>query len=265
MTSQSSDLEPLAIVGIGCRVPGARGPAELWNLLVAGRCTVTEVTRWDTAGIASRRAGLVDDVDRFDAAFFGISPRDAAHMDPQHRVLLEVAWETLEDAGVPAHRLTGERVGVFVGITTADYLELNAGHVDTYSATGKLATFAANRVSYGLDLRGPSLGRRDTRSPENRAARDLSIRILCIEIDSRGLFPKLVLSEFNCVTLWPPSSTTVAPIPDSHQITQFTAGSVKANESGIHRGMAHGLVGGRIGSRRRVGVDLLEFGLLNSF
>jgi acyl transferase domain-containing protein/acyl-CoA synthetase (AMP-forming)/AMP-acid ligase II/acyl carrier protein len=151
--------EPIAIVGIGCRFAGARDARELWAQLEAGRDAVTDAPA--ARGLAmSSRAGWIDDVDRFDAAFFGISPREAVQMDPQHRVILEVAWEALEDAGLPAERLSGAAAGVFVGITTADHLELHAADttmLDVHSASGRLATFAANRISYALDLRGPSV------------------------------------------------------------------------------------------------------------
>jgi acyl carrier protein len=127
--------EPLAIVGIGCRFPGASGPAAFWQLLTEGRDAITEVPseRWSIDGlfdadpaipetVVTRWGGFLTGVDRFDAAFFGIAPREASRMDPQQRLLLEVTWEALEDAGLPAERLAGSKTGVFVGIspTTTD-------------------------------------------------------------------------------------------------------------------------------------------------
>ncbi len=110
--------------------------------------------------IATSCGGFLNSVDRFDAPFFGISPREAAYLDPQHRLLLEVSWEALEDAGLPADRLGGESVGVFVGVSSNDYgriLAAGPGLEDAYSVTGNSASMAANRISYHFDFRGPSL------------------------------------------------------------------------------------------------------------
>ena len=165
--------EPIAIVGIGCRFPGADGPAAFWELLRDGVEAVGEVPadRWDIDAfhdpdpaapgkMVARRAGFLDRVDRFDADFFGISPREAMHTDPQQRLLLEVSWEALEDAGQAPDRLAGGPVGVYVGLSTHDYRRLygddpEAG--DAYTLAGNAASIAANRISYAFDFRGPSL------------------------------------------------------------------------------------------------------------
>ena len=165
--------EPIAIIGIGCRFPGADGPAAFWRLLSDGADAITEVPadRWDgdafydpdpnVPGTAvSRRGGFLCGVDQFDFQFFGISPRESAQMDPQQRLLLEVAWEALEDAGQVPERLAGSRTGVFVGISTNDYGYLQAGRlrqVDAYTGTGNALSVAANRLSYLHDFRGPSM------------------------------------------------------------------------------------------------------------
>ena len=133
--SQGSARQPLALVGIGCRFPGGVRDAEsFWRMLLAGESGVSLVPddRWnwrryfhpDPAApnrITSRRGGFVDGLKLFDAAFWGISPREARRMDPQQRWLLEAAWEALEDAGAPPERLRGADVGVYVGISTHDY------------------------------------------------------------------------------------------------------------------------------------------------
>ncbi len=153
----------VAVVGIGCRFPGASGPEAFWKLLVDGIDAVGEVPegrRGDFAGQASTRAGFLDRVDRFDAEFFGISPREAGQVDPQQRLLLEVGWEAFEDAGLVVDRLACGRVGVFVGISTNDYGRLQAGgdrREDAYTLTGNASSIAANRISYAFDFRGPSL------------------------------------------------------------------------------------------------------------
>ncbi len=136
--------EPIAVVGIGCRLPGAApGPDGFWDLLARGRDGVREVPpdRWDIdryydpdpdalARMSTRWAGILEGpVGAFDATFFGISRREAVSMDPQHRLLLETAWEALEHAGHDPHALSGSRTGVYVGISTTDYhhLLLRAG------------------------------------------------------------------------------------------------------------------------------------------
>jgi acyl transferase domain-containing protein len=166
--------EGVAVVGLGCRFPGAHGPEAFWRLLHEGREAVGEVPpgRWDAAAfhdpapgapgrICTNRGGFVEGVDGFDAAFFGISPREAASVDPQQRLLLETAWEALEDAGIAPGGLSGGRTGVFVGAMTADYAQLHLradpARLDAHAGTGTGTSFLAGRVSYVLGLRGPSL------------------------------------------------------------------------------------------------------------
>ncbi|WP_158501755.1 type I polyketide synthase [Vitiosangium sp. GDMCC 1.1324] len=166
---EQEQTEPLAIVGIGCRFPGgADSPETFWKLLEEGRDAVQPLEpRWALVGArpgedVPRWAGLLTEaVDHFDAAFFGIAPREARSLDPQHRLLLEVAWETLEDAGVPPGSLEGSRTGVFVGACSSDYADTVArqphDEQDAYSTTGNLLSIAAGRLSYTLGLQGPCL------------------------------------------------------------------------------------------------------------
>ncbi|WP_051836754.1 type I polyketide synthase [Streptomyces sp. NRRL WC-3742] len=174
-SQEKARTEPIAVVGMACRVPGADTPDAYWDLLRAGTDAVTEIppSRWDNDAyyaadpdakgtIRTRRAGLVEDVDRFDAAFFGISAREAAHMDPQQRMFLETGWEALESAGIAADRLAKSRTGVYVGVTGNDYWQslmsrLPLESLDAYALTGHASTFAAGRLSYWLGLQGPSL------------------------------------------------------------------------------------------------------------
>ncbi|MFC4563026.1 SDR family NAD(P)-dependent oxidoreductase [Nocardiopsis mangrovi] len=169
--------EPLAVIGMACRLPGATGsPASLWRLLTDGRDAIGEVPRdrWDAARhhdtepgvpgrVASRAGGYIDDVGGFDAASFGITAAEATAMDPQQRVLLEVAWEALEHAGLPAGALEATRTGVFAGLSHIDYAlrcaAVRAGDdaVQTYAPTGNSHAVAAGRISYLLGLNGPSL------------------------------------------------------------------------------------------------------------
>ncbi|MEA5360343.1 SDR family NAD(P)-dependent oxidoreductase [Amycolatopsis sp., V23-08] len=170
---RAAEPEPVAIVGMGLRLPGkVRDPGGFWRLLRDGRDVVGEVPaqRWrpeehydpDPAapGRSTTRWGaFLDDVDRFDARFFGISRREAVLMDPQQRLLLEVTQEALDDAGVPRESLRGSDTGVFAGVGHPEYAWLQHEHpelADGGSATGAFSAIAANRLSYHYDLRGPS-------------------------------------------------------------------------------------------------------------
>ncbi|WP_370963069.1 beta-ketoacyl synthase N-terminal-like domain-containing protein [Amycolatopsis sp. cg9] len=152
--------DPVAVVGLGCRFPGADGVEEYWDLLRTGRDAVRTAPpgRW-TAGAAPVLGGFLDDVAGFDAEHFGITPREAATMDPQQRMLLEVTWAALEHAGIAPSSLRGSRTGVFTGIATHDYghLTMTGGAPDLWTATGAAGSIAANRLSYVFDLRGPSV------------------------------------------------------------------------------------------------------------
>jgi amino acid adenylation domain-containing protein len=168
--------KPIAIVGIGCRFPGGvSSPAQFWNLLCDGLDAITEVPpdRFDLdqffdpdpavpGKTYSRWGGFVDRIDAFDADFFGIAPREACRIDPQQRLLLEVVWEALEDNGQPTDRLAGVNAGVFIGIASHDYTDMqilpwNRERIDAHTNAGGAMCIAANRISYLLDLRGPSL------------------------------------------------------------------------------------------------------------
>ncbi|MEB3020581.1 type I polyketide synthase [[Mycobacterium] crassicus] len=192
-TERPAADEPIAIVGIGCRFPGADGPEEFWRLLSGGVDATSEVPadRWDVDAFynpdpavpgtaVTRRGGFLDRVDEFDYQFFGISPRESAQMDPQQRLLLEVAWEAMEDAGQAPGALAGTRTGVFVGISTNDYGFLRLGQpqlVDAYTGTGNALSIAANRLSYTFDFHGPSLSV-DTACSSSLVAVDLACRSL---------------------------------------------------------------------------------------
>jgi acyl transferase domain-containing protein/aryl carrier-like protein len=173
--SDASNRLDIAIIGIGCRFPGgANSPEAFWELQRNGVDAITEVPadRWDSKAfyhpdsgrpgkINSRWGGFIERIDHFDARFFGISPREAARMDPQQRMLLEVAWEALEDGGQTLERLAGTGVGVFIGVSTMDYQEItrcvsDREYIDAHTNTGGAMSIAANRISYVFDFRGPS-------------------------------------------------------------------------------------------------------------
>src|SRR3954453_19329582 len=166
----------IAIIGIGCRFPGGVHDAEsFWRLLVECRDAVTDVPadRWNVEryydpepGIPgktfAKRAGFLDQIDQFDPQFFGISPREAPYVDPQHRLLLETAWEAIESAGLVLDFEKGSDIAVFVGISHNDYQGIQGSAwehtgITAHSPTGSAHSIAANRISYCLNLRGPSV------------------------------------------------------------------------------------------------------------
>nr|WP_191910119.1 type I polyketide synthase [Microbispora cellulosiformans] len=154
----------VAVVGLACRLPGAAHPRALWELLRSGRDAVgapPQSRLTSEPRLAGMRGGFLEQVDGFDAGFFGVSPKEAAAMDPQQRLVLELAWEALEDAGVPPAALAGTSAGVVIGAMAADYAALVYGRGDAaitrHTLAGLTRGILANRISYALDLRGPSL------------------------------------------------------------------------------------------------------------
>ncbi|MCV7223754.1 type I polyketide synthase [Mycolicibacterium elephantis] len=167
--------EGFAIVGYALRVPGAADADEFWDVLHEGRDAVSEVPadRWDVdefydpdpdalGKIVTRRAGFIDDATGFDAPFFGLSKRETMLIDPQHRLLLETAWQAVEHSGTAPSDLANTKTGVFVGIGTHDYLQLISeeipyAEIDSYQAIGSSAAAGAGRISYGMGLQGPAV------------------------------------------------------------------------------------------------------------
>ncbi|MBE1576291.1 polyketide synthase [Amycolatopsis roodepoortensis] len=166
--------DAVAVVGMSCRfAPDLDSPGKLWEFLIDGRDSVREMPerRWSSYAAASpqatnilrkttRKGAFLDDIEGFDADFFGISPREADFLDPQQRIILELAWEALVDAGLPPHLLRGSETGVFVAANSNDYgrrLLEDVGRTGAYAVNGTTYYGIANRISYFLDLRGPSL------------------------------------------------------------------------------------------------------------
>jgi acyl transferase domain-containing protein/NADP-dependent 3-hydroxy acid dehydrogenase YdfG/acyl carrier protein len=165
--------EPIAIVGIGCRLPGAANASELWDLLNGGIDAIGEYPggrfplldaayagALPGAEVATRAGGFLTNIDKFDASFFGISSREAPFLDPQHRVFLETAWEAIEDAGITRNALAGTQTGVFAGLWSSDYetcVRESAPEADFHSTIGTGRYSLSGRLSYIFDLRGPSL------------------------------------------------------------------------------------------------------------
>ncbi|WP_165360758.1 type I polyketide synthase [Candidatus Chloroploca sp. Khr17] len=173
--TERARTEPIAVIGMSCRFPGGvDSPERFWQLLYEGRDAVTElpperrkiaeafgVTVNDDPGKPVWRGGFLDQIAYFDPQLFGITPREAQTMDPQQRLVLEVAWEALERAGLAPDRLAGSRTGLFLGISTNDYSDIvraqGYANIDAYAATGGSMNVAAGRVSFVLGLQGPAM------------------------------------------------------------------------------------------------------------
>ncbi|MFC4855501.1 beta-ketoacyl synthase N-terminal-like domain-containing protein [Actinophytocola glycyrrhizae] len=195
---EAAAAEPLAVVGMSCRLPGGGDtPARYWQALQDGVDAMAEVPpdRWRAADYLdpdptapgkayTQRGGFLPDIAGWDAAFFGISPQEALRIDPQHRLLFELVWEALEDAGIPAESLRGTRTGVFLGLVDSrQYLQLEAEAEgaasidDPYLTMGGSASAAAGRLAYQFDLRGPVMTV-DTACSSSLVALDLAVQSL---------------------------------------------------------------------------------------
>ncbi|HET8660800.1 MAG TPA: beta-ketoacyl synthase N-terminal-like domain-containing protein, partial [Micromonosporaceae bacterium] len=167
------ESEPIAVIGMACRFPGANSAEAFWRLLTSGVDAISEVPRerWDVehfyssspsapGKMSTRWGGFLDQVDEFDAEFFGVAPREAVQMDPQQRLVLELAWEALEDAGIAPKALRDSATGVFCGAMWQDYAQLfddNPEGISQYTATGQDLSIISARVSHILGLQGPSV------------------------------------------------------------------------------------------------------------
>lgn len=191
--TENARHEPLAIIGMACRFPGGENPAAYWQMLTNGGNPVREISadRWDidqfydptiseTGKISVKVACLIDEIDTFDATFFGISPREARRMDPQQRIMMEVTWEAIEQAGYNPLKLAGSKSGVFVGVGNSDYNTIQVEPremIDAYVGTGSSRSLTANRLSYFFNFRGPSIVI-DTACSSSLVAMDLAAKSL---------------------------------------------------------------------------------------
>ena len=183
---ENTQHEPIAVVGMGCRFPGANNPAEFWQLLRDGKnaITTTPVQRWDKSDENDRaiaRGGFVPHLKEFDASFFRISPREAVSIDPQQRLLLEVSWEALENAAIPANKIQGSQTGVFIGIAAVDYwhqlLSQDNSQINAYLTTGNTHSLASGRISHFFNFTGSSISL-DTACSSSLVAVHLAIKSL---------------------------------------------------------------------------------------
>jgi acyl transferase domain-containing protein len=173
-SSASVHGAPIAIVGVGLRFPGGvNDTASLWRLLVNGGDAITDVPldRWDwrqyfdrnpdaRGAMYSARGGFLNDITSFDAEFFGIAPREAVMLDPQQRLLHEVAWHALEDAAIAPDSLRDSRTGIFLGLSNSDYYRAvfqDDLSIDAYAGSGNTPSMAAGRLAYTLGVHGPAM------------------------------------------------------------------------------------------------------------
>lgn len=181
----------IAVIGMACRFPGYDDPQAFWNGLMERRDSVREIPperwRWeDVFGDPAREVnktnskwgGFIDGIDRFDPLFFGMSPAEANFADPQHRLFLETAWRAIEDTGYRAKDFSGQTVGVYAGVSKNDYAELLTGDLPSFVSTGTVHSILANRVSFLLNLRGPSVPV-DTACSSALVALHYAVRDLC--------------------------------------------------------------------------------------
>ena len=191
---EQAQHEPIAVVGMSCRFPGANNPEEFWQLLLNGKDAITHIPaeHWDeseyydekplTPGkISNNYGGFVPHLKEFDASFFRIAPREAASLDPQQRLLLEVSWEALENAAIPADKIKGSPTGVFIGISATDYwhqlLTRKQTEIDAYLTTGNTHSLASGRLSHFFNFTGPSISL-DTACSSSLVAVHLAIKSL---------------------------------------------------------------------------------------
>ncbi|MBE7247997.1 MAG: polyketide synthase, partial [Actinomycetospora chiangmaiensis] len=244
------EREPIAIIGMGCRFPGGADPEAFWQTLATGRDAVGPVPadRWDIARyfdpdpaapgrMSAREGGFLPEVSGFDAAFFGIAPREAESMDPQQRLLLEVAWEALEHAAIAPDSLRGSSSGVFVGLCNTDYfqrlLARDASRIDAYLASGSAPSVAAGRISYCLGLQGPAITV-DTACSSSLAALHLACRSL------RGGETRLALAGGVNVMCMP--ETSIALSKSGMLAPDGRCKTFDASADGFSRGEGCGLV-----------------------
>ncbi|HDY87154.1 MAG TPA: type I polyketide synthase, partial [bacterium] len=173
---KNKNRDPIAIIGIGCKYPGdANTPKEFWKLICEKKDAICDIPsdRWDAEALYApdfnragkmnvKKGGFIKEIDKFDAGFFGISPLEASRMDPQHRMLLEVTYHAIEDAGILLEELSGSRTCVFIGISSHDYGDIQNSpleqvNIGAHTNVGAALCITANRISYTFNLKGPSL------------------------------------------------------------------------------------------------------------
>ena len=249
--NQPKNYEPIAIIGMGCRLPGgANDPEEFWEILKNGIDCISEIpsNRWKASTfysankeipgkLLSKWGGYIDGVDEFDPTFFGITPREAEYMDPQQRKLLEVTWEALEDGGQKPGELAGKPVGVFIGAFTSDWKILQWGgkrhdNLAAHSATGAMMTMVSNRISYIFDFTGPSISL-DTACSSSLVATHLACESLRSKESSMAVAGGTLLQFAPQYTIAESKGGFLSPTGWSHAFDSSANGYTRAEGVGV--------------------------------
>jgi myxalamid-type polyketide synthase MxaE and MxaD len=236
---EAAQSQPIAIIGMACRFPGAADLQAYWRLLESGADAISEVppNRWDVGslGAAGRWGGFLEGLDAFDAEFFGISAREAPHVDPRQRLMLEVAWEALEDAGVPPPSLAGSATGVFVATLSNDYDSLmsrNYRLFESFTGAGTANAIVANRVSYFLDVTGPSIAI-DTACSGSLVALDLACRSLRRDESSLALAGGVSVNLLPGGDVFFAAAGALSPTGRCHVFDRDADGIVRSEGAGL--------------------------------
>ncbi|WP_298692705.1 type I polyketide synthase [uncultured Corynebacterium sp.] len=246
-TARAAQGTDIAVIGLSGRFPGAKDVPELWTMLAESRAGTgpLPVGRWSeysadpvmSEKIAQHNTdgGYIDDIASFDAEFFGLSPLEAANMDPQQRILLELVWHALENAGLPANELRGTHTGVYMGSTNNDYgmlITADPTEMHPYALTGNSSAIVANRISYALDFRGPSINV-DTACSSSLVAVDHAIK------DLRTGAADVALAGGVNILAAPHASTAfselgvTSPTSAIHAFSDDADGIVRADAAGV--------------------------------
>ncbi|MER0102452.1 beta-ketoacyl synthase N-terminal-like domain-containing protein [Corynebacterium sp. KPL2734] len=246
-TARAAQGSDIAVIGLSGRFPGAKDVPEFWTMLAESRAGTgpLPVGRWSeysadpvlSEKIAQHNTdgGYIDDVASFDAEFFGLSPLEAANMDPQQRILLELVWHALENAGLPANELRGTHTGVYMGSTNNDYgmlITADPTEMHPYALTGSSSAIVANRISYALDFRGPSINV-DTACSSSLVAVDYAIK------DLRTGAADVALAGGVNILAAPHASTAfselgvTSPTSAIHAFSDDADGIVRADAAGV--------------------------------
>ena len=246
-TARAAQGSDIAVIGLSGRFPGAKDVPEFWTMLAESRAGTgpLPVGRWSeysadpvlSEKIAQHNTdgGYIDDVASFDAEFFGLSPLEAANMDPQQRILLELVWHALENAGLPANELRGTHTGVYMGSTNNDYgmlITADPTEMHPYALTGSSSAIVANRISYALDFRGPSINV-DTACSSSLVAVDHAIK------DLRTGAADVALAGGVNILAAPHASTAfselgvTSPTSAIHAFSDDADGIVRADAAGV--------------------------------
>ncbi|MDN6135986.1 polyketide synthase Pks13 [Corynebacterium sp.] len=237
----------IAIIGVAGRFPGADNVEEFWQMLIEGRAGTSElpIGRWSEYNAdevlrtkmetQNLQGGYLEDISSFDPEFFGLSPLEATNMDPQQRIILELAWEALEDAGVPANELRGTATGVYMGSTNNDYgmlIAADPAEAHPYALTGSSSSIIPNRVSYALDLRGPSVNV-DTACSSSLVAIHQAVRGLREGDADVALAGGVNIQASPFITTSFGELGVISPTGDIHAFSDDADGFVRADAAGV--------------------------------